>query len=248
MGCAFFVAGARVVGAVGRGSGSSNAGSAGRCSRVRVGTRALGAPPAARVAWVAPLRGASEARRSPSSGCHPSEGCRGPPPTYCARGCAGVVAQQCPLGLHAPWGLQAAGVVVVPAPALQRGALASRRRVLWGRRGGVRRGCPSRRCGERLSAGASPFLAARLLGGLPGSATRVLWAGVCEYGGPALSPWLLARGVAFNRCGGRPVSGAVPPPAARPLGRAAGAPRAVCPGRRGCGRGGPAPVPRLSPL
>ena len=39
MGCGFPVAGARVVGAVGRWWGSSNAGSAGRRSRVRVGTR-----------------------------------------------------------------------------------------------------------------------------------------------------------------------------------------------------------------
>ena len=38
-------------------------------------------------------------------------GCRGPPPTCCWRGCVGVGAQHCPLGLHAPWGLRAAGVV-----------------------------------------------------------------------------------------------------------------------------------------
>ena len=37
-------------------------------------------------------------------------------------------------------------------------------------------------------------------------------------------------GVAFHRCEGRLVSGAVPPPAARPLGRAAGVPRPLCPG------------------
>ena len=38
-------------------------------------------------------------------------GCWGPPPTCCGRGCVGVGAQHCPLGLHALWGLHAAGVV-----------------------------------------------------------------------------------------------------------------------------------------
>ena len=50
-------------------------------------------------------------------------------------------------------------------------------------------------------------------------------------------------GVACHRREGRLVSGAVPPSVARPLGRAAGVPRPVCPG---CGwrpRGGPAPAP-----
>ena len=38
-------------------------------------------------------------------------GCWGPPPTCCGRGCVGVGAERCPLGLHALWGLRAAGVV-----------------------------------------------------------------------------------------------------------------------------------------
>ena len=38
-------------------------------------------------------------------------GCWGPPPTCCGRGRGGVGAQHCPLGLHALWGLRAAGVV-----------------------------------------------------------------------------------------------------------------------------------------
>ena len=38
------------------------------------------------------------------------------------------------------------------------------------------------------------------------------------------------------------MSGAVPPPAARPLGPAAGVPRPVCPGRGWCGCRGPAPA------
>ena len=99
--------------------------------------------------------------------------CRwGPSPTCRGRGCVGVGAQHCPRGLHALWGLRAAGVV--------RG---------------------------------------RSLGG-----------------------------VACHRCEGHPVSGAVPPLAARPLGRAAGAPRPVCPGCGWCGRGDPAPAPRRAPL
>ena len=38
-------------------------------------------------------------------------GCRGPPTTCCGCGCAGVGVLHCPLGLHALWGLRAAGVV-----------------------------------------------------------------------------------------------------------------------------------------
>ena len=44
------------------------------------------------------------------------------------------------------------------------------------------------------------------------------------------------------------MSGAVPPPAARPLGRAAGVPRPVCPGCGRCGCGDPAPAPQRAPL
>ena len=56
------------------------------------------------------------------------------------------------------------------------------------------------------------------------------------------------RGGAFHRCEGRPVSGAVPPLAARPLERAARVPRPVCPGCSRCGRGDPAPAPQRAPL
>ena len=55
-------------------------------------------------------------------------------------------------------------------------------------------------------------------------------------------------GVACHRSEGRLVSGAVPPPTARPLGRAAGVPRPVCPGCGWCGCGDPAPAPRRAPL
>ena len=44
------------------------------------------------------------------------------------------------------------------------------------------------------------------------------------------------------------MSGAVPPPAARPLERAARVPRPVCPGRGRCGRVDPAPAPQRAPL
>ena len=44
------------------------------------------------------------------------------------------------------------------------------------------------------------------------------------------------------------MSGAVPPPAARPLERAARVPRPVCPGCGGCGRVDPAPAPQRAPL
>ena len=58
----------------------------------------------------------------------------------------------------------------------------------------------------------------------------------------------VSRGGAFHRCEGRLVSGAVPPPAARPLERAARVPRPVCPGCGPCGRGDPAPARQRAPL
>ena len=73
---------------------------------------------------------------------------------------------------------------------------------------------------------------------------RALWglraAGL--VGGP--SP----RGVACDRCEGRQVSGAVPPPVAGPLERAARVPRPVCSGCGRCGRGDPEPAPQFAPL
>ena len=70
-------------------------------------------------------------------------------------------------------------------------------------------------------------------------------------------PALLAVGVAeraspgggaFHRCEGRPVSGAVPSLAARPLERAARVPHPACPGCGRCGRGDSAPAPQRAPL
>ena len=131
-------------------------------------------------------------------------------------------------------------------------ALAGRRCSLWGWRKGIPGGDAFHRSEGRLRSGAPPPPTARPLGGLLGPATHVLWARVCGCGGPTLSPWPACPvgaacrgggggpspgGVACYRCEGRLVSGAVPPPAARPLGRAAGVPRPMCPGsgRRGPG-------------
>ena len=129
--------------------------------------------------------------------------------------------------------------------------------------GRPRGGCFPALCEGRLRSGTVPPPSARLLGGLLGSATDVLWARVCGCGGPTLSPWPACPvgaacrggggrpspgGVACHRSEGRLVSGAVPPPAARPLERAARFPRPVCPGRGPCGRGYPAPAPQLAPL
>ena len=56
------------------------------------------------------------------------------------------------------------------------------------------------------------------------------------------------RGGAFHHCEERLVTGAVPPPAARPLERAARVPRPMCPGCGRCGRVDPAPAPQRAPL
>ena len=74
----------------------------------------------------------------------------------------------------------------------------------------------------------------------------------CALAGRRCSLWGWRKGVpgggAFHCCVGRLVSGAVPPPAARPLEPAARVPRPVCPGCGRCGRGDPAPAPQRAPL
>ena len=120
---------------------------------------------------------------------------------------------------------------------------------LWGAPG-VRR-CPSPGC---PSSGA----------GSQGSASRVSRVRSVRAWGPSTSPTACALagrrcplwgwrkgvpgGVAFRHREWRLVSGAVPPPAARPLERAARVPRPVCPGCSRCGRGDPAPAPQRAPL
>ena len=115
---------------------------------------------------------------------------------------------------------------------------------------GVRR-CPSP---GRPSSGA----------GSQGSATRVSRVRSMRACGPSTGPtacalagrrcslWGWRKGVpgggAFHRCEGRLVSGAVPPPTAHPLERAARVPRPVCPGCGRCGRVDPAPAPHRAPL
>ena len=97
-----------------------------------------------------------------------------------------------------------------------------------------------------------------------GSATRVSRVRSVRAWGPSTGPtacalagwrcslWGWRKGVpgggAFHCCEGRLVSGAVPPPAARPLERAVRVPRPVCPGCGRCGRGAPAPAPQRAPL
>ena len=132
-----------------------------------------------------------------------------------------------------------------PAPAPQRAPLRAGVARCGGEGRVSRWGGAFRRCEGRLRSGAPPLPTARPPGGPSGSATHVLWARVCRCGGPALSPWLACPvgavccgdgggpslgGVACHRCERRLVSGAVPPPTARPLGRAARVPRPVCPG------------------
>ena len=131
---------------------------------------------------------------------------------------------------------------------------AGRRCSLWGWWRGIPRGGALHHCEGRLRSGAVPYPTARPLGGLLGSPTQVVWARVCGFGVSTLSPWpscpvgAACRGDGGGRCEGRLVSGAVPPPTARHLVRAARVPRPVCPGCGRCGRGDPAPAPQRAPL
>ena len=233
-------------------------------------------------------------------------GGRGPLPTCLGRGCAGVGAQHCPLGLHALLGAacrEGGGgpsrggwpSIVVRGVWCQALSL-PRPPVIWGGRPGFRDPCilgavvvgvgtHHRSCGVRscepswralgvvggrhlgvpravVKAVSLPRLPVLRVGGrgpLPMCRGRgcagvgaqhcplglhALWGAACRGGGGGPSQ----GGVAFQRCEGCLVSGAVPPPAARLLGRAARIPRPVFPGRGGCGRGDPAPVPQRALL
>ena len=92
---------------------------------------------------------------------------------------------------------------------------------------------------------------------------RAVGAGVCVWGPNtvpfACMPWgCVPRGwsgggpspggVACHCCEGRLASGAVPPPTARLLGRAAGVPRPVCSGCGRCGRRDHPPAPQRARL
>ena len=92
---------------------------------------------------------------------------------------------------------------------------------------------------------------------VPGAVDAGVWTQHRPHSVRPCGPALLAVGVAEGRpwggclppcCDGRLVSGAVPPPTARPLERAAKVPRSVCPGCGRCGRVDPAPAPQRAPL
>ena len=201
VGCGFPVAGVRAVGPAGRGLESSYAGSAGRRLCVRVGVRCSHPP-----SVVTLLRGASVAGRSPSSGCPPPGGCRGPPSLCCGHGCPGMGPSTVPVACMPCEGILVSGAVPTPAARPQGRAAGVSRPVcpacgLCGRGGPA----PAPREG-RVRTGAAPPPTARPPGWLLGSAA-VLWVRVCACGGPALSP------LACMPCGGcvpRGWSGAVP--------------------------------------
>ena len=145
-------------------------------------------------------------------------------------------------------------------------ALAGRRCSLWGWRKGVPGGgVPSTVVGGAWCPALSlprPLVLRSVQPGfrdpcVPGAVHADVWAQHRPHSVRPCGPALLAMGVAegrprggsaFHRCGGRLVSGAVPPPAARPPERAARVPRPVCPGCGQCGRVDPAPAPQRAPL
>ena len=133
----------------------------------------------------------------------------------------------------------------------------------WGWRRGVPGGSAFHRCRGRLRSGAPPPPDRPLSGRAVGGGQPRAVCAVCRCGGPTLCPWLVRPvgaaccggcgglspgGVAPHRCEGRLVSGAVPPPADRPLGRAVRVLRPVCPRCGRCGRGDPAPAPQRAPF
>ena len=134
------------------------------------------------------LRGASGVRRCPSS-CCPFSGAGGRTPATCVSPVRSVRA----------WG---------PSTSPTACALAGRRCSLWGWRKGIPGGGAFHRCEGRLRSGAPPPPTARLLGGLLGSGTHVLWARVCGCGAPTLSPWPARPvGAACRGAGGGPSPG-----------------------------------------
>ena len=151
--------------------------------------------------------------------------CWSPSPTCRGRGCVGVGAQHCPLGLHALWGLRAAGVV---GGRPRGGWPATVVRGVWY---------------QPLSLPQPPVL----WGGQPGSATRVSWVRLVWAWDPAAAPRRasLLAGIARRGGGGRASPGGVPSTIVRGVwGRALPLPRlpALWAGCRGplptcCGRG-----------
>ena len=135
---------------------------------------------------VPPLQGASGVRRCPSP-CRPSSG----------SGRRGPAIRVSRVRSVRAWG---------PSTGPTACALGGRRCSLWGGRRGVPGGAAFHRCEGRLRSAAPPPPTARPLGGLLGSATRVLWARACGFGGPTLSPWPARPVGAACRGGGRGLS------------------------------------------
>ena len=214
-----------------------------RARRCPLGLNCLWGPRSAGVVGAVPVRVARHCCEGrlvsgavPPPVARPLGGLLGSATHMCGRGCAGVGARHCCLGLHALWELRAAGVVGGRA---RRGGLPPLRGV-----SGVRRCLPP--C--RPSSGA----------GGRGPATRVSRVQSVRAWGPSTGPtacaltgrrcllWGWRKGVpgggAFHRCEGRLRSGAPPPPTARPLGELLGSATHVLWARAwGCGG------PTLSP-
>ena len=188
-------------------------------------------------------------------------------PRLCVRGARGrfgglwrAVPSRCPLPslagtpFHAVCAfreLDPVVLLVVPACPLRVCELALPRRPLPPPLGGVLcapRAVPAPGAGRAVPRGPCPSVC-------PAPVPCSVW---CDCGGAVWSrfppTWLGVAGgcprggLVCRCCEGGLMSGAVPPPAARPLGRAAGVPRPVCSGCGRCGRGDPAPVPQRARL
>ena len=206
------------------------------------------------------LGGGRSGPRSPLRGCccegRLRSGAPPPPTAHPLRGLLGSAT-------HVLWArvFACGGPTLSPWPACPSGAACRGGGVVGGRpRGGVACHC----CEGRLVSGAVPPPTARPLGGLPGPPTHWLWvrggAGVGTHHQPhrarSCELALRAVGAARGRPGGgasclgvgRPESGALPPPSARPLGRLPGPTTHWLWVRGGCGRGDPSPTPQRALL
>ena len=217
---------ARAVGAAGRGGGSSYAGSAGRHSCVRVGTRSF--PPAVPCGPVA--RGVQGRALSPLS----------------AALLLGAVGARCPRAVGT--GVRVRGPALSPWPVFPvflRGGQPGFR--------GPRVSCQGRlRSGARPPPTVRPL--GGMSGSVIHSCCGPGCAGVGDRRCPLCLHALwgprsggvvgaVLRGVARHRCEERLVSAAVPPPVARPLGGPSGSATHML-WARVCGCGGPALSPR----
>ena len=158
--------------------------------------------------------------------------------------------------------LSPVALLVVPACPLRVCALALPRRPLPPPLGGVAcapRAVPALGAGRAVPRGPCPSACPapvpcsvwRAQRGAVRSRFLTTWLGLHALWGlraSGVAGGRLRGGVACHCCEGRLVSGAVPPPTARLVGRAAGVPRPVCSGCGQCGRGDPATVPQRAPL